>query len=392
MRTALRILAAGLALAMTLSASGCWDSREVNSLFIVTGMAIDVGEQPGQARFTAQIARIAPSANAGGGSGGSGGGSPVILLGTDADTALNALANFDRMTSRTPYLHHNQVVAFGADLAERGIEPYIDFMLRDHESREELPLIITEGKAADVLSAEMDQDRVSGTFLARLLADMGEISKYYNVRVFDFASLLLDGFSSAVVPIVQLVDQGGKANIEMSGMAVFKGGKMVGRLSLAEAQGFIWAMGEVNKCIVSVTTEKGVANMYILDISTRRTMEVSPDGTVAAHLRVTANLVLGEALGFEGMCIEELLPYLTEQTQRMLCSRIIDCVYRARAMDADIYRFSETLHRQHPQVWHSMSARWNQAFREVVVRVEAQANIRETGQIVQSLEMEDGRP
>lgn len=390
MKATFRVLAAGLVLALALSASGCWDSRELNTLFIVTGLAVDVGEQPGQAHFTVQIAKIAPSANASGGGGNSG--NPAILLSTDADTQLNALSNFNRMSSRELYLHHNQVIAFSADLAAQGLEPYIDFLLRDHESREEVPLVVTEGKAADVLSVVPDQDRMLGPFLARLLADMREISRYYTIRVFDFASLLFDGTASAVMPIVQIIDQNGKAKIEMSGMAVFKGGKMVGRLSLAEAQGFIWAMGGIKKGTISVTTEKGIADMYILDISTRRTMTAAPDGALAAHLQVTANLVLGEALGFEGMSIVELLSYLTGETQKTLCSHIIDCVGRARAMDADIYRFGETLHRQLPEVWHSLSARWNQTFREMEVRVEAQVRIRETEQIVQSLEMEDGQP
>lgn len=370
--------------------SGCWDNHELDTLFIVTGVALDKASDPKQMDITLQIGK--PKSNVSGSGESSSQQGSTIQFKTTAYTVMEGLTELNRNSSRTLLLQHNQVLLMGSALAEQGIKDRIDLFIRDREARMEVLVMVTDGRADEVLSAKLDQEKISGVFLAREMQDLYAASPCYKVRMLDFASRLRDGTISPVAPIVSEKEKDDKQELQIDGMAVFKDGKMIGRLSNDEASGYVWAMGDVEQGGVVIQNNSGRAVFHIAKLDTAKDITLLEDGGVRVALSVDATLGIGELRVFYGITPEDLLPYLSELAQNQISKQITDTFETARTLNADIYGFSTSLHHMYPKVWKGMKARWDELFPRIELYVQVKAHIPATGQIVKSLEMEGGAP
>ncbi|MEA4846966.1 MAG: Ger(x)C family spore germination protein [Clostridiaceae bacterium] len=384
-----RITAAFMLPALMLLLSGCWDNQELDALFIVTGVALDKAHDPGQMDITVQIGKTKSNSAEPGKSDSQR--NSTILLKTTNSTMMEGLMELNRDSSRDLLLQHNQVLLLGSALAEQGIEDRIDLFLRDQETRMEVLVMVAGGRGEKVLSAKLDQEEISGMYLARAMQDMYSVSPYYKVRILDFVSRLREATFSPVAPIADLNEKDGKQELRIEGLAVFKEDKMIGRLSNSEVLGSIWAMGDVERCGVVVQSDLGRAVFNIAKLETKRDVSLRPDGGVRVTLSVDAILGIGELRGFEGMSFKDLMPYLVELAQNQIREQITDTFETARTLNADIYGFGVSVHRAHPKEWKEMKAYWDELFSETELEVQAKVHLPATGQIIKSLEMEENK-
>ncbi|MEN6316475.1 MAG: Ger(x)C family spore germination protein [Clostridiaceae bacterium] len=369
--------------------SGCWDNHELDTLFIVTGIALDKANDPEQLDISLQIGKT--KSNVSNSDKSNPQQDPTIQLKTTAYTMMEGLMEFNRDSSRTLLLQHNQVLLLGSALAEQGIKDHIDLFLRDHEARMEVLVMITDGRADEVLSAKLDQEKISGMFLAHEMQDLYAVSPYYRIRMLDFASRLRDGTTSPVAPIVAVVETDNKQGIKFNGFAVFKDGKMIGRLNNDEVLGYIWAMGNVEQCGVVADCDLGRSVFQIINLDTERDVTLRPDGGVRVTLSVDATLNIDELRGFNGMTSKDLMPYLVDLAQSEIRRKITGTFETAQTLNADIYGIGTSVHREYPKEWKELKNRWNELFPDIELDVQVKVHIPATGQIAKSLEMEGSK-
>ena len=375
------LAAAGMALL-----SGCWDNHELDAMFIITGVGLDATQNdPNQMDITLQIGETKQ--------GGSGSGEAnsqedsTLLMKVTSDTMLSGMMKLNEESSHKLLLHHNQVLLLGSSLAEQGVESRLDMFLRDQQARMEVPVVVVDGLAEDALSAQLEQDRISGIFLSRVLNDLAGISPQYRVRMLDFVSRLLDGTTSPVVPMITVSKEGEKQKIELTGMAVFRGDRMVGQLNEDETVGYIWAMGKVQKSTMEAVGNSGKAVFRIAKMNCKQKVTLRQDGGVNVALSVSADLKVDELSGFDRMTIDEAMPVLTEMARNEIRQKILGGFEAARRLHADIYGFGTEVYRQHPKEWRSMKSQWDQIFQKIKPDVQVEVYLPTTGQIGHSLEM-----
>lgn len=383
------IAAAMLTPVLMLLLSGCWDNHELDAMFIITGVALDEADDPEQMDITLQIGEARQESS--GSDEGNSEQNSVILLKTTGDTMMSGLIEFNRDSSHKLLLHHNQVLLLGTALARQGVKKRIDLFMRDQQARMEVPVVVVEGRAEEALSAKLTQEKITGIFLARALNDLAAMSPKYRVRMLDFASRLLDETSSPVAPMIKVVQQGGKQDIKISGMAVFKGDRMVGGLTNDETMGYIWSMGNVQQCDMEAGSSLGKAVFHIIKLDCSREVTLRQNKGVRVALSVNATLNVGELSGFAGMAPDELLLYLVRLAEEEIRRRITDSFEAACGLNADIYGFGASVHRKYPKEWKTMKGRWDTIFSDIEFSVETRVRIPGTGQIIQSLEMEDDK-
>jgi spore germination protein KC len=385
-----RITAAVMLSVLTMVLSGCWDNHELDTLFIVTGIALDKADNPEQLDIALQIGKTKSNVSDSGESNSQQ--DFTIQLKTTAYTMMEGLMEFNRDSSRTLLLQHNQVLLLGSALAEQGIKDRIDLFIRDHEARMEVLVMIADRRADEVLSAKLDQEKISGMFLAREMQDLYAVSPYYKIRMLDFVSRLRDGTTSPVAPIVAVKEKDNKQEIKFNGFAVFKDGKMTGRLNNDKVLGYVWAMGNVKQCDVVVDSDLGRAVFQIIKLDSTRSVTLRPDGGVRVTLSVDATLNIGELRGFNGKPFKDLMPYLIDLAQSEIQRKITDTYETAQTLNADIYEIGTSVHREYPKEWKKLKNRWNELFPDTELDVQVKVHIPTTGQIVKSLEMEGSTP
>lgn len=383
-----RLLVSLALIFLVLFLCGCWGETELDALFIVTGVGLDASDDPEKMTITFQVAKT-QSGPANGSGDASSTESATILLKTERGTVAEGITDFNRDSSRKIFIQHNQVILIGSSLAEKGLSNRIDLFVRDQETRMEVPIVIVDGEAEEVLAVEMDQDKISGLFLSHVMERQGSISNQYRTRLLDFASRIIDESSSPIAPIAEVVKAEGGEEILITGMAVFKGDRMIGRLTNDETLGYIWAMGGVKNSSVVAEDDAGKAVFIISELDSKRTLTLREDGRVRVKLSVNALLSVNELKGFSKMAPLELINHLIELSQDTIRQRITDTFETARKMKADIYEFGVSVHRKFPKEWREMSGRWDDYFSGIDLVVEVKASIPTTGKVIKSLKMEE---
>jgi spore germination protein KC len=383
-----RAAALCMAAALALTATGCWGKHELTELFFVTGVAIDTSDIPGEYVFSLQVSKT-QAASSGKTSGGSGSSEKAaLILSATEKTMSEAINTINRDASRKVFIHHNQIILFSEDLAREGLVNHIDIFMRDQESRMEVPVAIVEGKAADILSAEMEQDKVTGSYLARTFDSRASISPNYKVTILDFASKILDTSVSAVVPLLKMTKNADQYKIEIDGMAVLKNGKMIGSLDNEAVYGYIWAMGDIKNGRMAAESDQGRAVFQIESLESAWKVEPRKDGGVKTVLTVNANLLLDEMVGFTGVPQNDLVKYLKELGTSRIKNRIVETFETTRAMDADIYKIGVMLHQHHKTAWHAIADDWDAQYQNIDFEVRVSVQLPSTGKVIQSVEME----
>ena len=121
--------------------SGCWDRREINELAIVKAIGIDKIDK--NYEVTLQI--INPGVVSGNQSNYD---SPVSTFSEVGTTVLEAIRHLTVDIPRRPYFAHLRMIIISEEVARDGISPFLDFLLRDHEQRPDVYLVVSKEKRA----------------------------------------------------------------------------------------------------------------------------------------------------------------------------------------------------------------------------------------------------
>lgn len=379
--------AAALLVALLLL-TGCWDNHEMDGLFIVTGVALDTAEEQNQVSLTMEIGKAKSQS----GEEEKGKKSSSIMLGTTANSVLEGIMEVNRNSSRTLFLQHNQLILMGEDFAKQGVKDRIDLFMRDQEARMEVLVMVAEGKAGDVLSAKVEQEEITSMYLSRVMHDHSATSPYYRTRMLDFASRVLHETSAPVAPLVTLVQKDDQEEIEVTGMAVFKEDKMVGKLDSKQVQGYVWGMGKVGRSSMIAKSQFGSAVYRVDKLNTKQEVTFGADNQVELTMKVKVQLAIGELTGFTEMSPLEAMPILEEMARKQIISQITESFDLAQELKTDIYELGTSIYRKHPKQWLQIKDRWDQVFANIPLTVEVEVDMPATGQIVKSLEMEGTTP
>jgi spore germination protein KC len=363
---------------------GCWSSRELDKLGIVMGMGVDKGEDPGTVKITAQVVNAGnfqASGNSGEG-GSSGQGKAYINFVGTGDTVFSTVRDITNQSSRKLYFPQNQVLVFGRSAAEEGVGKYLDFFLRDPETRLNVFVLVAQDSAADILSVTPEIEDIPAQNIKQLVEDESDFtSQAMAVRLSDFKANLMTDTKAAVAPIIETFKGYNGPITRINGTAVFKGGKLVGSLNKSEGRGLAWVLGKVKSGIVEVRTPEGnLVSLEIVRSQGKFSPEVS-DGNVKIKVSIREICNIGEQQGPEQLSDLSEVAYLEQQSEDIIRCEVTEAVRKAQELDADIFGFGESVYQKYPKQWADMKGNWDELFRKVEVEVQVDSTIRLMGRI-----------
>ncbi len=357
--------------------TGCYDIRELEGIAIVTGIAVDQTKYPDTIQFTVQIAKAEAIAAKGGGTGGD---SAVMMMDSTAHDVIDALNSLRHDNSRELFLHHNQVVIFGRSLAEVGITSYLDAFLREYESRLEVPFIVADGNAKDVLGTEMELEKIPAIGIRRMVRHKTQISELFGNNMLSFVSKMMENTTSPVAPIIKIIEEEETKRLSLSGLAIFKGDKMIGELNQTQSRGFAWLMGKIQDSSVTIDTKKGKAELEIIGSSSK--IKPTFDGerlNIKAEIKGIFNVT--ELKGLHNIEIDELIDLLVRSTKQEIKKLILSCFKVCQNLNTDIFGFGEYIRKHHPNQWEKLRARWDNIFPAINLSLEIDVTIEDLGKI-----------
>lgn len=376
-----RLLRAGLSLCLSLSlltACGCWSSRELTDLAVVMGVGLDASDQPGRILVTAQTAKAADMGKP------QEGGGPaywnIIESGPDPLSTLRGMAD---TAGRQLYLSHNQILIFGRELAETGVQSQLDYFLRDRESRTNVWVAVADGKAAELLSFSPKAEQLPARQLAGQIKSKQDTGAWPAVDLLEFANHLMERSRAPLAPLISFVGEEEEKAARIVGTAVFREDKMVGALTGSETRGMLWSLGEVQSAVLEVPMGEERAGVEIVSAAGGIEPVFEEDGSIVMRVRVEAEGHMSSQAGDDNLSAPEEIDRLEAALRQAIQAEIEASFQKAGELRTDIYGLGNAIHRQHPERWKELEENWHETFRAVRLETHIDARVSNTGRLVQ---------
>jgi spore germination protein KC len=373
--------------------SGCWDQNELDELAIVMGIGIDKSED-GDLIVTYQVVNpteIAPGITGGGG----GKQPPFTVYETKGKNLMEATRKASMQTSRRLFFAHARILLLSEKLAKENLYQALDMISRDPEVRSTIQVLISRKTTPSTLLRTFSAiDKISADEVAaelrlseevwgeNLQQDINEVLQSILNEGGEplINGLILEG-DKALAASAKNYETGNPSRVRLSGMGVFKNGKLKGWLDGSEARGVLWIKGKLTSSAVAIPC-KGKKNAVAIEIVRNKT-NLSSD--VTGNVPTIKMEIYPEANIAEANCPVNLedeneIFEMEKVLNKVVKKEIYKSVKEAQKIKSDILGFGELLYRDHPKKWRKEIKRdYDEIFPQMKVEVKVDSRIRRAG-------------
>jgi spore germination protein KC len=379
------ILLIGFALLLT----GCWDQRELSTITVITGMAIDKGKN-GKYKLTLEAINTpelyAQTAT---------GNSPTVIFSLEGETVAELAYKMNIGFSQNVIYSHMRLLVISKDIAESGMMEFLASLERSRELRDDFDIILAkEGEAAEILQVVYNFQKASSL---KLMSQLEAATKVWgstpDVVVKDFISALTSPGRQPVMAAVRIqgnpkkggsVDNMNKTDpdavVIIDSMALFQEEKLVGFLSVEDTRNYLLTQDEIENTEISVPCgENQFASVRITDAKTRVKGRIKNGKPI-----IQVDIVMEGSI-FGSNCKGHMddpktymkIDKLTNQYMKEKIQKTIQTVQDDYGVD--IFGFGEVVYRQDYKQFKKVEDHWDEAFKDAEIEVSVKTMIRRAG-------------
>ena len=313
-------------------------------------------------------------------SGGSSGAESFVRS-AEGKTVAEAMSRLQEALTREVFWGQNEVLLIGEELAKEGISNQIDFWMRHSKPRIRADVFVSKGKAKMVLKAMPELERDASKQLRKLVKTHIGVK----VTVKDLSQMLSGESNAAILPWVENLPRSQmdkkKAIPIIKGAAIFKEGKMVGRVDDKETRGVLWPRNEIKSGVITISfkNEKGYISLNLLRSHNELTPSIK-NGKWSMHIKTNADMEIIQnttKLNLLDLNVikkaEKKVKDEIEKREKLAFTEV------QRKSNADIFGFADEFERKYPQIWKKRKDQWNEIFPEVAISFETKVKIKRTG-------------
>jgi spore germination protein KC len=365
--------------------SGCWDRLEINELAIVTAAAID---QIDENTIELSIQVIIPkNLSSGNGQGGGGQQGSLTLVRTQKGKNIaDAISKLQSKLPRKIFWGQCEVYIFSEQLAKKGVEEQMDFLLRHPQPRERAYLFVSKGNPKKILEVSTPLERYS----AKTIMGLSEFRFSLLVTLQSFEEMLTGKAKSAAIPLLDLITmpqddekkQPNKLPV-IIGTAVLKKDKMIGQLTERETRGVLLLRNEQKEFTVTLKSfdMNGNVSLYPVMLHTKLIPEINHN-----KWKMIVKVKAEGAIAQNGTSLDYSNALFKKKLENVFRDKIKEVIEKSiqktqQNLKADILGFAEEFHREYPNEWKKVENHWDEKFPAVKVKIDVDANIRRQGYI-----------
>jgi spore germination protein KC len=380
-----------LLIVCTIFLTGCWDERELNKIALV--MAIGLDKTKGKEEYRVSYEVVNPTEISG--KTGTGRTTPVTVYSSSGSTVFEALRNAAEVTPRQLMISHINIIVIGEDLAIEGIHGILDFFERDDEGRLTSNLLIAkDAKAVEVLKTLTPIDKVPAFAIKGKLDTMVQkLSKGYDIELDEvIRGALRKGGGPAIsgVQLIKHAESGLKESdikrttpatiIKISGLAMFKHGKLVGWLNGETARGAAVINNKLRGSAVSIGCQQKKRGLSIEVRGSKTKIKASSrDRIPTIQLFVKQEGSIGHILCAIDLKKSKEIRKLEKKWAKETKKEVENAISQAQRNHTDIFGFGEALERTNKQEWKKIEKNWSNIFAKSKVEVHVETRIRRPG-------------
>lgn len=374
---------------MAVLLSGCWDQRELSEITVVTGMAVDKGEDD---KYILTVEGInATELNNRTASGNA----PSIVYSAEGNSLAELTYRVNEGISRHLIYSHMRTLIIGEELAKEGIIDFIDFLERNREIRDDFNILIARGgKGSDVLKVTYQFQKSTSlklhTQLDTMMKDWGGEP---GVRMNDvitawtapgrqpvMAAVSIKGDPEAGASAENMMKVTPDALVVLDSLAIFKGDKLEGFLTLEDSRNYLWLQNKINKTSITVKCSKNqYMGLRVYDTRTKIKGKLE-NGKAKINIKIRAEVYIDGT-----HCNDQLDKAKTYKESGGIAQKQINEMVKKtiekvqQEYGTDIFGFGEVVLRQDYRNFKKVQKNWDEKFADADINVDTTLIIRRTG-------------
>jgi Ger(x)C family germination protein len=351
--------------------TGCWDQRLLVNRTLVNGVSLD-GTEEGKITASARALYIK---NMGGGQ------FELIdeLVKAERPTIAGLGLDLDSKITGEIDASKAHVLIIGEGLARKGIHPIIEFFYRQRESYLSSKIVVSKGKAVDILSLEKEKSPIAFVIL-QILKGAETDTTIPKKTTFTVWNNILDPGKDMIIPYLEGKSSG---KVQVAGVALFNGDQYTGNTLSKEKSSLLLLMmnqlGNTNRMALMLGPENNRQSISFSTKDLRRNLEVHVDeeDKITSKIDLKLNIEVAsypqdfkKQLNIKKLN-QELSDELTKQAKE-ITSTLLESNCDALGIGRQISSF-------HPELWKKIN--WEEEYKNVQFEPKVKVNIIKTGNV-----------
>lgn len=378
--------------------TGCWNSREINTLAISVCFGIDKsddGYKVTQQIVNPKVIASKKPTNE----------SPIVICTESGTDLFELMRKLTTEISRKIYFSHMRIVVISEEVAREGIQDILDYFARDHEYRTDFYFVIAKGTTANnVLSVLTYLNPIPGVEMYdSLKASEAAWAPTKSVRIVELVNSILADGKSPVIPGIEVTPGANNSNstyalkttneskkLKYTQLGVFKKDKLVGWLEDDKSKGVNYIIGNVKSTIEYDYYKENIKITTEIKKEKSKIKASLQDGKPVINVNIEVEQNVGAVEGeFNVSKIENraIINKLSEEKIKLICD---DAVNEAqKELKTDIFGFGEAVHIKYPKLWAEIKDDWDDIFTTTPVNITVDVKTKQLGQITKPLVMKE---
>lgn len=380
--------------------SGCIPSVELNDRAIV--QAIGVDRSADGYRLTLQI--FFPD-GAGGQTGVDASKQNAKIISAEGKTMADAIQTATLKQGKQIFYGHNRLIIIGEETAKDGIDDILPFFNNGYQSRPSVDVMIAEGNAEDILTADIQQGIIPAESVQNMVDNYTKNGSVIKTRLLDIVESFFDDSASVAIPRIVLTEEptgaesqaeseeeGAEEGVEkshavmMQGTAILKNGKQIGTLNEEETRGLVWMRDKVEETLMIFPFEG--RNLKQANAVSLEVYKSSTEIKVSIEKGIPVYEVKIRALGrIDELNLTSRFSFMENDVRQMeksgekLIRQECESVFRKAAQEyrADIFSFGVYLMKENLSYWKTIKKDWPDAIARTDIRLDVGLNIDRLG-------------
>lgn len=372
---------------------GCYNYNELENLSICTAMAFDLEEGKYKVSYLIANAKKNESSS-------EKGEAQSVLYSGIGNSISEAFDDLRTTIPHEPYISHLKIIIISDELAKKGVQNILDFLLRYPESRNKFSLYLTNNeKAENTLKILSPIESFPST---NILYNVKNSAKYQSnaiiVEYNDFVSTILEEGVEPVLSSVKILGdvlEGGKtdslnqtylaASLKTSNIGIFKNDKLLKFADYKETIGINFIKNKVNKLIIPIPCEE---SFVVLNTESSKTTTKlsSKDNKFSINLDIKTEAVINEVNCKIDLQNEDNIKKIIKDSEKIVEDYIDSAIKLAKDNKTDIFGFGSLIYKNYPKKWKDFKNNWDDEFVKLNINKKINIDIKGTGALKQSLE------
>lgn len=382
--------------------SGCWDSQEIEKRATVLAIGIDAADdiqekqkteggiahsedsfsipEEEMIRVTAQIAvpgRIPLGPAQGGDTQKS-----VLIVQVVGHTIQDALLNLQQQLAYEMFFGHLRIIVLNEKVAKKGTQRFNDFLRRNPEIRRTASLSVSKEPASSYMKLQPELQRVPSLYLADMVDNLSALGRFPPSFIGLFWTILSSKGQDPYLPYLTIKE---KSTIQLSGLAYFKGDRMVGKTTPLEI-GYFMAIRGISKGGYSSFIKVPGEEEFVLvrAISRKTKIKVNfKDGKPHVDIKIRYESEIEEK-GSQNILINDskIVRKIEKKTSSEVMKSLKKLISKTQKAESDIFGFGEHFRGKYPKYWKKQvrtKEDWNSIYKNLSFDVQVDSHIHRVG-------------